>query len=266
MARIFFSLLLFCTVETLSRAGEFSELFLSERAELNEILRGNCPELTTGGGFANTFRANTNWIEPTPSQPMGPFYPIQFPSEIDTNLRIVNDGEPAIGTAVIIQGQIMDRLGNVIRGAKVEIWQACASGKYNHDADPNTAAIDPNFQYYATTNSDDNGHYIFETIVPGPYPASSTWWRPPHIHYKITAPGYAERITQLYFDGNSFTQPITSIEGNSIGAQEINRYNNDDLILQRLSPERRAKLIVSFRELAGSSTKIGLFNIYLAKN
>lgn len=264
MTRIFFGAFLFCAIATTTWAGAFSELFLAERAELDEILRGNFPKATAGGGFANIFRANSSWIEPTPSQPSGPFYPIRFPSEIDTNLRVINGGSPAMGTAVVIQGQVMNNLGTVIPGAKIEIWQACASGKYDHPSDPNPAAIDPNFQYYAATTSDGNGQYIFETIVPGPYPANRNWWRPPHIHFKVSAPGYGERITQLYFHGDSFSEPITTIDGIAIGAREINQYNNDDLILQRLTPERRARLIVSFVDVPDSTTKLGLFNIYLA--
>jgi protocatechuate 3,4-dioxygenase beta subunit len=35
--------------------------------------------------------------------------------------------------------------------------------------------------------------------MPGAYPASGSWIRPPHIHFKISKPGYRVLTTQMYF-------------------------------------------------------------------
>jgi len=35
--------------------------------------------------------------------------------------------------------------------------------------------------------------------MPGAYPASGNWIRPPHIHIKISKPGYRALTTQMYF-------------------------------------------------------------------
>ncbi len=67
----------------------------------------------------------------------------------------------------------------------IELWQACASGRYNHPRDTNRAALDTNFQYWAQVRTDSGGNFSVKTIKPGAYPASPTWIRPPHIHIKV---------------------------------------------------------------------------------
>lgn len=219
----------------------------------------------------NIWAVNSNdgphaWVEPTPSQGRGPFYPVRMPSEVDTDLTIVNHGPKAQGVPVYLQGQIMDQSGQIISGAKIEIWQSCATGKYKHPRDSNPAAIDPNFQYYGTTLSDATGKYIFKTIVPGPYPADTNWWRPPHVHFLVTAPGFHSLTTQSYFDGNSFPEVVTHVGDQEINGEVINNYNNQDLMLNQLSLQDREKLIVRFRTTEElGNTKLGVFNIYLRR-
>jgi hypothetical protein len=42
---------------------------------------------------------------------------------------------------------------------------------------------------------------LFETILPGKY-LNGSQYRPSHIHFKITPPGFPTLITQLYFQGD----------------------------------------------------------------
>ena len=218
----------------------FLSLYEKEKAELDNFISFNLLEDDYAG-------CNCLLNEPTPSQPQGPFYPLIKPSETDIDLTKIKDGAVAIGTQVRIQGQVMYDNEFPIKNAYIEIWQACASGKYNHPQDPNTAEIDHNFQYYAEIYTNEQGNYSFLTIVPGPYPARANWWRPPHIHFKITAEGFEQTTTQLYFNGSSFTDPISIINGKEITSEVIDQLNKDDLILQRLEEKRRKKLIVSFQ-------------------
>ena len=146
---------------------------------------------------------------------------------------------------IIVKGQVTDQNCNPVKGVLVEIWQACASGKYNHPSDPNTAPIDPNFQYWGKSVTDDQGRYKFRTILPGAYPADTDWMRPPHIHFKISRVGYKELITQMYFAG-----------------QEL---NGQDLILQDLSQDEQEKVIVPLKNEAGQAHPVGEFNIQIRK-
>ena len=103
---------------------------------------------------------------------------------------------------MLVQGRVLDSQCRPIAGADVEIWQACASGRYNNPKDDNPAAIDPHFKYWGETRTDANGAYQFKTIVPGAYPADTDWMRPPHIHFKVSRLGFHELVTQMYFAGN----------------------------------------------------------------
>lgn len=116
----------------------------------------------------------------TPPQTPGPFYPgeSQFQAENDLT-RIPGRPNRAVGQVIYVKGQVVDPQCRPIAGANVEIWQACASGKYNNPKDPNPAPLDPNFRYWGETFTDSNGEYAFKTILPGAYPADADWNRPP---------------------------------------------------------------------------------------
>ena len=182
----------------------------------------------------------------TPAQTSGPFYPVVDQVDTDADLITVAGATAAAkGKIVIVEGIVTDQTCKPVAGALVEIWQACESGKYNHPSDPNTAPLDPNFQYWGKAVSDNEGRYRFRTIVPGAYPADTGWVRPPHIHFKIARLGYVELITQMYFSGESL--------------------NGKDLILQRLKKSDQAKVIVEFKPVADVPHSVGVFNIQIEK-
>ena len=61
--------------------------------------------------------------------------------------------------------------------------------------------------------TDDNGHYSFKTIKPGPYPWGNhhNAWRPAHIHFSLFGAGILSRlVTQMYFPGDPL-QPLDPI-------------------------------------------------------
>ncbi|MEY4631167.1 MAG: hypothetical protein RIQ81_1287 [Pseudomonadota bacterium] len=165
----------------------------------------------------------------TPAQPEGPFYPVKDQLDKDADMTQVRGrGEAALGESVILAGIVRDADTSApVEGALVEFWQACASGKYDHPSDPNTAPLDPNFQYWAQVKTDGQGRFSLKTVRPGAYPAGDGWVRPPHIHVKIHRQGYPSLTTQIYFAGEAL--------------------NDQDLILQRLSPAQRELVIVEFK-------------------
>lgn len=166
---------------------------------------------------------------PTAPQTKGPFYPIDTTLGRDTDLTYV-DGKPgrALGQVVYVRGQVLDAGCAPIAGAGVEIWQACASGKYDHPSDAtNPAPLDPNFQYWGRAITDAQGRYLFKTVIPGSYPAAPGWIRPPHIHFKVFKLGFHELITQMYFAGQ--------------------RLNRPDRILQSLPAIDQRSVVVPFR-------------------
>lgn len=183
----------------------------------------------------------------TPAQMEGPFYPVADQHDKDTDLtRVAGHAERAKGQVIEIVGTVFDSNCTPLAGAMVEIWQACATGKYNHPEDPNDAELDEHFQYWGRTTTDADGDYRFLTIRPGAYPASADWIRPPHIHYKIAAPGFRSLTTQLYFDGD----PL----------------NAKDRILRSLPPEVRARVIAKLAPVPGRGVLLrGRFDIVLGR-
>lgn len=129
-----------------------------------------------------------------------------------------------------VSGRVITTGGEPVAGARIEIWQANAAGRYAHPDDTNPAPLDPNFQGYTVLISGADGSYRFQTIKPGAYPAGPNTIRPSHIHFDLS--GTHDRlVTQMYFDGDP--------------------YNEKDRFLQ--SVNRPEALIVKLRPAPGSS-------------
>ena len=136
----------------------------------------------------------------TPEQMTGPFYPevaVEQQMFNDTNLLQKMAGhEFAKGQPVLVRGRVSDRRGAPVTGAVVEIWQACASGRYMHSRDQNQSALlDNNFQFWGRAITLEDGRYEFTTVIPGLYPGRMGR----HIHFRIDAEQFKRLTTQCYF-------------------------------------------------------------------
>jgi protocatechuate 3,4-dioxygenase beta subunit len=181
----------------------------------------------------------------TPEQPEGPFHPIAGPTGKKVDLtRVVGVPGRARGTIVHLHGTVCTIYGVPIPGALVEIWQACASGRYDHPDDDNPAPLDPCFLYWGRAVTGDRGGYGFVTVKPGAHPGEHGRMRPPHIYVHIVAPGFASLTTQIYFAG----EPL----------------NAADPVLARIPREQRRLLVIAFEPVAGMPGHItGSFDIVL---
>ena len=167
----------------------------------------------------------------TPSQTEGPFYPDKLPLDTDNDLIVIgNSITPAVGAITHLTGRVLDLSGNAVRNAVVEIWQVDNNGAYLHSRSGNKDKRDANFQGYGRFETASSGEYRFRTIKPVKYPG-----RAPHIHFKITAPKYANLTTQCYVEGDP---------GN----------DRDGVLRGIRDPERKASAIVPFEPFGGSST------------
>lgn len=188
--------------------------------------------LVAGGaavaGLAATARAQK--LVPTSAQDLGPFYPVVRPRDEDADLtRLRGAKGVARGDPINVIGRVVDLRGRPVRGIKLELWQANAVGRYDHPGDVRRdAALDPNFQGYASLATDRDGQFKFRTIKPGAYKIPGDV-RTPHIHFDIH--GRSERlVTQLYFPGEAL--------------------NATDLILRTASP-RESVIAESIQRLSG---------------
>jgi len=135
-------------------------------------------------------------LEPTPAQTAGPFYPEQPPKDNDSDLtRVRGRAGTASGLITDLGGRVFDRNGTPVRGARVEIWQCDALGRYHHPRDSG-GERDEDFQGFGAMLTDTGGAYRFRTIKPVPYPG-----RTPHIHFAVFAGLSPVLVTQLYVAG-----------------------------------------------------------------
>jgi protocatechuate 3,4-dioxygenase beta subunit len=185
----------------------------------------------------------------TTPQGEGPYYP-EHGIDRDADLvQLVPGAPPATGQVIFIDGKVTDGDCRPIPGALVEIWQACATGKYNHSGDTHAAVLDPNFQYWGKTRSNADGTYRFRSILPGRYPNGGNTYRPAHVHFKVHAAGFYSLTTQMYFDPRSYDDPAEARAN-----EEWNIYENVPQTLK-----------IVFNPSRGGS-KAGTFDIALQKN
>jgi protocatechuate 3,4-dioxygenase beta subunit len=167
-------------------------------------------------------------LKRTPGEILGPFYPVLKGADQGGDLTTIA-GKPgrAAGQIIHVMGRVLNLQGQPVQGARVELWQANAQGRYSHPSDTNPAPLDPNFEGFAVQNSDAEGRYRFKTVKPGAYPATANWMRPPHLHFDVT--GKVNRvITQMYFPGEA-------LNDKDILLQNI-RANKEGLIARVLPP------------------------------
>ncbi len=171
---------------------------------------------------------------------MGPFYPIVRQADADADLTWVNGrGARASGTVIEVSGRVLDVHGNTLPGTTLELWQANAAGRYDHPSDVSKAALDPNFQGFATLRADAQGAWRITTIKPGGYD-SPIGRRPPHIHFDLRSEK-TRSIAQLYFpeeaEGNAKDQLYKDLGADAVtslaarNASDPNRYTWDIVLL-----------------------------------
>ena len=143
-------------------------------------------------------------IPQTVTELTGPvFSQTLFPPSVD--LTTNTTGLAALGERIVVAGTITDEDGRPVPNTMVEVWQANATGRYDHPGDQHDAPLDPNFHGAGRVFTDANGRYRFVTIRPGayPWPNHRNAWRPTHIHFSYFGPAFATRlITQMYFPGD----------------------------------------------------------------
>lgn len=122
----------------------------------------------------------------TERNPMGPFYRegAPFRDKLAEGVK----GEP-----LSISGRVMDAEGKTFAGAVVDLWHADPQGSYDNDSEK--------FLCRGRVKADDQGRYAFSTVFPGRYTDGGAG-RPAHIHYRVTAEGARELVTQIYFKGD----------------------------------------------------------------
>ncbi|QPO12141.1 protocatechuate 3,4-dioxygenase subunit alpha [Thalassospira sp. A40-3] len=166
-----------------------------------------------------------DYLKETASQTAGPYVHIGLiPNQagfdiFENNFTNVLADENTRGERIIIEGRVVDGTGTPLRDALLEIWQANADGRYNHELDrQNSGKVDEDFRGWGRTGTDfDTAVYRFETIKPGMVSGRNGKDMAPHINFWIVARGINIGLdTRMYFadeqDANAADPVLNLIE------------------------------------------------------
>lgn len=140
----------------------------------------------------------------TPATVLGPFH-IEGSPELD----YAGDMSAGVeGELLYVHGVVRDLEGKPVPGAVLDVWQADAEGAYEAQLEVDEARLRGKF------TSRDDGSYCVRTIAPKGYtiPMDATvgdligrtdisHFRPAHVHFLVTAPGFEPLITHLFQEG-----------------------------------------------------------------
>ncbi|MBD0254246.1 MAG: hypothetical protein ICV83_00895 [Cytophagales bacterium] len=121
---------------------------------------------------------------------LGPYYRPGAPFR--TDLTVPGQTAPPL----LVKGAVFGAdCTTPLADALVEYWQSDSAGRYDNDS--------PDFRFRGRFRTGGDGQYAFTTIVPGRY-LNGNSYRPSHIHFRITAPGYPELVSQVYFKDDPY--------------------------------------------------------------
>lgn len=145
----------------------------------------------------------------TDSTVLGPFHMVESP------VRTLGDdiSPESEGPRCVVSGRIVSIDGTPIPNAKIDVWQANALGFY----DVQQPGIQSIGNGRALLRSDPTGLFHFRSVVPMYYPIPTDGpvgellrathrhpYRPAHIHFLVTAPGYRELTTHIFIEGSDY--------------------------------------------------------------
>lgn len=146
----------------------------------------------------------------TASTVLGPFYR-EGAAELPYGASISQDGR---GEPAVLTGRVLNADGAPIAGATLDVWEANEQGLYEQQ-DPNQ----PEMNLRGRFRTDDEGRYKIVAIKPVSYSIPDDGpvgqmlralgrhpYRPAHIHFIVSAPGYRSLVTHLFVEGDPYLE------------------------------------------------------------
>lgn len=138
----------------------------------------------------------------------GPFHIENSPRyELGADVSNGAAGEPAY-----VHGRVLTPDGQAVPCATMEIWQADAEGMYDVQY-----GDDAKHRARGTLVTDDEGRFDFWSVHAEAYPIPHDGpvgrmlellgrhpWRPAHLHFRISAPGYETLVTHVFRRGDAY--------------------------------------------------------------
>jgi hydroxyquinol 1,2-dioxygenase len=186
-------------VSFLTRAGQISDDRRQELILLSDVL--GLSMLVIGINHPATETATASTV-------VGPFFVEDAPEF--ANGDDISGG--AGGKPCFYSGRVLSATGTPIPGARIEVWHSDDEGNY----DVQYAQLD-GAQGRGRLRSDADGRYRFSSVLPVPYPiphdgpvgqllaaAKRDSMRPAHVHFQISAPGFATLTTHVFAAGDPY--------------------------------------------------------------
>jgi len=161
--------------------------------------------------------------EATDSTVLGPFHMVESPAR-----ELGDDVSPeSEGPRCVVSGRIVSIDGTPIPNAEIDIWQADTKGFY----DVQQPGIQGVGNGRALLRSDSEGRFHFRSVVPMYYPIPTDGpvgellratdrhpYRPAHIHFLVTAPGYRELTTHIFIGGSDYidSDAVFAVKGSLV--------------------------------------------------
>lgn len=141
----------------------------------------------------------------------GPFHVEDSPHyELGADVANGARGEPCF-----VRGRVLALDGQPIPRAELQVWQADAAGMY--DVQYEGVGDDVEHRARGTLLADEQGRFHFRTIRAEAYPIPHDGpvgrllealgrhpWRPAHLHFMISAPGFERLITHVFRNGDRY--------------------------------------------------------------
>jgi hydroxyquinol 1,2-dioxygenase len=121
------------------------------------------------------------------------------------------------GMPLLISGQVTDPSGKPIAGAVLDCWQASSVGVYDSQMGDGEE-----LGMRGVYRTDSEGRYLLRTTRPKWYPIPTDGpvgdmiratnrhpYRPGHVHYKISAPGYQTLVTHIFDSASRYLDSDT---------------------------------------------------------
>ena len=137
-------------------------------------------------------------MKTSPYCTIGPFFPGDFVTGCQDLTSF--QGKRARGQHIVLAGRVFEEGNRPIHNAIVEIWQPDANGVFRHPLDPRFGDVDPGFYGWGRARTDAQGHYAFETVMPGVsngYAGDGP--RSPHLNLMVLAIGLTRRLVTTVF-------------------------------------------------------------------
>ena len=144
---------------------------------------------------------------------LGPFYVQAAPEKQNGDDIAGNIAGNMEGDPLLVTGSVSTVDGRPLAGATVDVWHSDDDGYYDVQQLDEIGGLAMRARFHA----DANGRFHFWSIKPAAYPVPHDGpvgemleaqgrhpWRPAHVHFMISAPGFEQLVTHVFVAGDQY--------------------------------------------------------------